>query len=99
MDEKKTEKLLSADIDSDLADNFLSQADERGYRKKRALAAAIKLWIELPTEIQARLLDLSLDGSSFIELVRKIADEQIAKGSRAGRALLERQNRKKAQKG
>ena len=79
MVQKKTEKLLSADIDRKVVDNFLSQASKRGFTKKRVLAAAVKLWTKLPLEIQAKLLDQSLDSGSFVEMVRHIADEQIKK--------------------
>jgi hypothetical protein len=77
MDEKKFEKLLSAHVDAELCDRFLQQASTRSIVKKRALAAAINLWIELPPEIQARLLDRSMKGSAFVELVQKIVDERI----------------------
>ena len=79
MVQKKNEKLLSADMDRKLVDDFLSQASQRGFTKKRVLAAAVKLWIQLPREVQATLLDQSLDEDSFIDLVRQIADEQIQK--------------------
>ncbi|MHC5184649.1 MAG: hypothetical protein ACYSPI_10295 [Planctomycetota bacterium] len=79
MVQKKTEKLLSADIDRKVVDNFLSQASKRGFTKKRVLAAAVELWTKLPLEIQAKLLDQSLESGSFTELVRQIADEQIQK--------------------
>ncbi len=75
----KSEKLLSADIDRKIVNTFLSQASKRGFTKKRVLAAAVKLWMELPLEIQAKLLDQSLDSGSFVSLVRHIADEQIKK--------------------
>jgi hypothetical protein len=77
MDEKKFEKLLSAHVDAELCDRFLQQASTRSIVKKRALAAAINLWIELPPEIQARLLDRSTKGSAFVELVNQIVDERI----------------------
>ena len=72
MVQKKSEKLLSADIDRNVVDAFLSQASQRGFTKKRVLASAVKLWTNLPLEIQAKLLDQSLDDKSFIELVRQI---------------------------
>ena len=79
MVQKKSEKLLSADIDRKIVDEFLSQASKRGFTKKRVLAAAIRLWTHLPLEIQAQLLDQSIEEESFIHLVRQIADEQIQK--------------------
>ena len=79
MVQKKNEKLLSADIDHKIVDNFLSQASKRGFTKKRVLASAVRLWTELPLGIQAKLLDQSLDSGSFVEMVRQIADEQVKK--------------------
>jgi hypothetical protein len=78
----KNEKLLSADIDCKTVDKFLDQASERGFTKKRVLAAAAKLWTELPLEVQARLLSKDTNINSFTELVRQIVDEQIKKGEK-----------------
>ena len=39
----------------------------------------VGLWVQLPEEVQAKLLNQSLDGKTFINLVRQIADEQIKK--------------------
>jgi hypothetical protein len=77
MNEKRVEKLLSAHVDAELCDRFLQQAATRCVVKKRALAAAVKLWSELPAEIQARLLDRSIEESAFLELVHQIVDERI----------------------
>ena len=82
MVQKKNEKLLSADVDRKIVDKFLKQASERGFTKKRVVAASAKLWIELPLEVQAKLLNQSLDGKAFVELVRQIADEQIKKAQK-----------------
>jgi hypothetical protein len=89
MVQKKNEKLLSADIDCKIVDKFLSQASERGFTKKRALAAAVKLWTELPLEMQARLLSKDTNIDSFTELVRQVVDERIKK-------VVEFETRKKA---
>ena len=78
----KHEKLLSGDVDSKIVDEFLKQVDNRGFKKKRALAAAVQLWSELPEEVQAKLLNQSLENSAFVELVRQIADEQIKKAAK-----------------
>jgi hypothetical protein len=69
---KKSEKTLGADIDRKVVDNFLTQASQRGFTKKRVLAAAIRLWTNLPLETQAKLLDQFLNDKSFIKLVRQI---------------------------
>lgn len=99
MAEKNYQKLLSADVDSDLVDLFLTQADKRGYKKKRALAAATKLWTGLPVEIQGKLINQALNASSFLTLVEGIVDERIEKGYADGKKFLtKRQKRKPHQK-
>ncbi|MBN2019352.1 MAG: hypothetical protein JW749_03930 [Sedimentisphaerales bacterium] len=77
MKEKRFQKLLSAHVDAELCERFLRQAYTRCIVKKRALAGAVKLWTKLPGEIQARLVDQSLDESSFTELVGQIIDKRI----------------------
>jgi hypothetical protein len=76
---KKTCKNLIAQVYSDIADTFQNQISERGIKQKAAFSAAIKLWTELPPEIQARLLDQSLNGSTFIGLVNQVIDARFSK--------------------
>jgi len=76
---KKNEKTLGADIPTKLFEAFNKQRSERGQVKKEAVRAMVQLWIELPQELQARLLNQSTDSATFIHLVRQIADEQIQK--------------------
>jgi len=89
MSEKKDEKSLGGMIDVSLVDRFIEQVDDRGSKIKRSLAAAVKLWIELPADVQGLLLDESLKTDSFIALVRKIVDDRIQAGRKAGLKLLE----------
>ena len=93
--------LLSAQIDKAVSDVFLSQAKGRGFKKKAALESAVKLWTSLPPEIQARLMDSSLEETTFIELIHQIVDERVVAGYEAAEALVKRkrQKRKPAQKG
>lgn len=87
-------------MDPDLVDQFTDQVDERGSKIKRSLAAALKLWITLPEDIQARLLSRSLDADFFIELVHEIVDERIAKGYADGKKFLaKRQKSKRTRRG
>jgi hypothetical protein len=81
---KKPEKALIAQINVELAEKFQSQLAKRKQMQKYAMTAAIKLWIELPVDVQARLLDESMDANSFVELVRGITDERIAAAASAG---------------
>ena len=76
---KKNEKTLGADIDRKLVDEFLTQSQKSGFTKKRVLAAAIRHWIEIPLEMQARLLRDGPDRISFDDLVSQIVDEKIQK--------------------
>lgn len=96
---EKEEKLLSAHVESSLIDQFLGQAEERGFKKKRVLAGAVRLWVSLPPEIQAKLLNESLTGDSFLSLVQEIVDERMEAGKQAARALVEHQKRKSTRKG
>ena len=86
-------------MEAGLVDKFTQQVDERGSKIKRSLAAAIKLWLALPTDIQALLLDEALPSDSFIDLVRKIVDERIEAGRKAGLKLVLPPQRMQSPKG
>jgi len=73
---------------ADLVDAFTQQVEERAGKIKRSLAGAVKLWIELPPDIQGLLLDESLPSDSFIALVQKIVDDRIHAGRSVGLRLL-----------
>ena len=79
---KSDEQTLSADIPAGLFEEFDNQRRDRGQVKKDAVRAMVRLWIGLPEEIQARLLNQVLDGSAFLELVQTIVDERIEAGKR-----------------
>jgi hypothetical protein len=96
---KKDEITLAADVPIALFDEFNEQRTKRNQVKKGAVASAIKLWISLPEEIQARLLNQSLTETAFIELLNEIVDERIEAGRRAGKALRERLKNRRNQKG
>ena len=94
MTENNFEKNLGGKMNGDLVDRFTKQVDQRSSKIKRSLAAAVKLWIELPQEVQSRLLDQSLDANSLIGLVEEIVDERMKAGRAAGSKLLGRPNKK-----
>ena len=96
---KKSEKNLGGMMDSNLVEEFTSQVDDRGSKIKRSLVAAVKLWIELPAEIQALLLNQSLDANSFVSLIQEIVDERINAGRKSARKLLSHQHKKRDKKG
>jgi len=95
----KTEKPLNAVIDLKVYEEFDRQRKLRSQVKKVATTAAIRLWIALPSEIQARLLDKSLSDDAFIEFLDHILDQRIMSGYDAGLKLIERQKRKLSPKG
>jgi len=43
-------------MNSGLIDTFAQQTDVRGQKKKRAIEAAVRLWISLPEEVQSKIL-------------------------------------------
>ncbi len=91
-------KNLASVVPAKLANKFRSQAKKRRQHIKYSLAAAVKLWISLPPEIQAKLLNEELEPNSFIALVRQIVDERIEAGRIAARKSLERPRKKRGQK-
>lgn len=84
---------FGAELPVEIVEIFRRQCESRHQQKFGALAAAVKLWTELRVEIQARLLDQSLNGSAFIELVQQIVDERMLEGYKDGKALRKRLER------
>lgn len=102
MMEKKYEEKganLASKVPASLAANFRRQAKERGQQVKYNLEAATRLWVSLPVEIQARLLDKSLSETAFIELINQVVDERIEAGRKAGQALVRHQKKMLDQEG
>ena len=60
-----------------MLDAFEKQWKSRGQVQKRAVAAALHLWISLPKDLQARLISQELGENDFLSLVRQIVDEHI----------------------
>lgn len=52
---KKGEKNLGAAMDEKLVSLFSEQCDERSFKSKKAMAAAVRLWVSLPFDIQSKL--------------------------------------------
>ena len=70
---KSTETTIAADVPTQLADFLEQQRTERKQPKKEVIATAIKLWVGLPKETQAALLDEAVD----IEKAQKILNQAI----------------------
>ncbi|MHC4620352.1 MAG: hypothetical protein ACYTEQ_21595 [Planctomycetota bacterium] len=82
-------------IDADLVDAFIAQVDAQGSKIKRSLAAAVRLWVALPQDVQTRLQNQSLGSDAFIELVQQIVDDRIDAGRKAAQKLLRRRHKKR----
>ncbi len=91
--------MLGAELPVGLVDQFLKQAEDADCKKKVALRAAVKLWVDLSPEMQRHLRDLSLSDQSFLEILQKMLEERFAEGDRAGEKLVGRQGRKPGRKG
>ncbi|MHC4620380.1 MAG: hypothetical protein ACYTEQ_21740 [Planctomycetota bacterium] len=99
MNEKNSERNLAGMVEAGLADEFSEQADRIGGKIKRHLAAAARLWISLPDDIKIRLLDQSVDATSFVAIVQEIVDERIRAGFEAGQQLVGRRKQKPRPRG
>ena len=77
MDRKKEQKNLGGMMDADIVDKFVQQTELRGWVNKRALAAAAKLWLQIPEDIQSRLINEETSEGTFIALVQEIVQEQL----------------------
>jgi hypothetical protein len=69
------QKNLGGMIKSDLVDAFTQQTDERGYKKKRAIAAAINLWLSLPSDIQSHLFNKESPAEAYSILLGKVLEQ------------------------
>jgi hypothetical protein len=69
------QKNLGGMIKSEIVDAFTQQADERGYKKKRAIESAINLWLSLPAEVQGRLFNKESPTEAYSVLLDKILEQ------------------------
>ena len=74
---RKDKKTLAADVKISLLNVFEKQWKARGQIQKRAVEAALRLWISLHQDLQARLISQELGENDFLNLVRQIVDEHI----------------------
>lgn len=86
---KETERTLAADLPEEICVRFEQQRKERGQVKKASILAAIKLWLDLPLDLQGRLLDESMSGDAFLQTVEEIVLDCVKKGYAAGQKLAE----------
>ena len=81
------------------AERFDAQVKDRGFVKQRASQAALRLWMDLPVEVQARLISQQLNANLLVELVQQALEQRIEAGDRAGEKLVSRQKRKPIRRG
>jgi hypothetical protein len=69
---------LGGELPITIVDIFRRQCEQRHQQKFGALAAAVKIWTELPTDIQSRLLDESTENPVFVDIVNEIVDKRLS---------------------
>jgi hypothetical protein len=87
---KNNQKGFGVDIDAGIADKFSDQLETRGQKKFRAIEAALKLWVSLPNELQALLID---ESAQDIENIYDSLTSRLREALRSELAL-EKQSKK-----
>lgn len=72
------EKSFGAEVPVSLIEQFQDQAADRGYLKKRAVLAMVKLWLSLPQSVQSDLL-AGEDPKTLESLIRSIVRDERKK--------------------
>lgn len=70
-------KTFNVDIDDQLSEQFSNQIEERGFTKYRAIEAAIRAFLVLPSEVQVALMSNAADAYSI--LLRGLVEVEIQK--------------------
>ncbi len=73
---KESNETLTVDINKEVYSAFQGQWKQRKQVRNAAAEAAIKLWTELTTEIQAQLMDESTTGNSLEVIVQQTIMER-----------------------
>ena len=71
-------KPFSVDLFADLADEFSEFVHQRGWKKTRAIAAAIRVFMVLPVTLQVKLMSNQVEDISEL-LVNGILDGEVQK--------------------
>ena len=78
----KKQRNINAAINSEVADLFYEQIDERGHKVYRAVEGSLRLWISLPSEIQALLIHCpNVDTTGIAELLGQRLREALSNTS------------------
>jgi hypothetical protein len=67
---RKDEKTLHADISGDIFQSLKDQCSSRSQVMKGAVEASIRVWLQLPSQIQFRLLDRENENCDLMEMLR-----------------------------
>ena len=95
-DRKAHTETLSGQVPAGLPEEFKATVPA-GFKIGHCLAAAAKLWIDLPDQTRLQLLTGQIE-NSLVQIVQQIVEERIAAGEAAGRALSERHKHRPGRK-
>jgi len=70
------EIMLGAELPDALVAKFKRQAEEADSKKKRSLRAAVRLWVDLPLDVQVRLANKSQTDENFLDLFVRLLQER-----------------------
>jgi hypothetical protein len=84
-DEKTNMETLSGRVPAGIPDAFRSTVPA-GYKVGHCLAAAARLWIDLPPETRLQILTGQIK-EPLVDIVTKIVDERFEAGRAAGERL------------
>lgn len=59
-------KSFSVDVDDELSKSFSKQVEDRGYTKYRALEAAIRAFLAIPSEAQVSLIENKISAKDIL---------------------------------
>lgn len=72
------ERGLIAKVSDEFREEFQQQLKERGQKQKDAMISAIRLWMGLPAEVQAKIINQTTSEDILKITVREIIQEQLA---------------------
>ncbi|MFI4912040.1 MAG: hypothetical protein ACIAQZ_10280 [Sedimentisphaeraceae bacterium JB056] len=67
---RKDEKTLHADISGEIFQKLKEQCSNRSQVMKGAVEASIRVWLQLPSHIQFRLLDRENENCDLMKMLR-----------------------------
>ena len=87
---RSDQKNFGVNINCKIADSFTEQVEQRGQKKFRAIEGSIRLWLSLPSEVQALLIanpDIDIDGiyASLSERLQEALHTELARVKRSTR--------------